>query len=210
MDIVGFLLFAPAAILFLLGLHFGGNEYSWNSAVIILIFVGACLLFALFFMFEGQKGADALLPISILCRRVVWCSCLVMSFSMATIFCTSYFLPVYFQAVKQVKPIESGVYLMPNIVSQLLGGIISGFLVSKLGYYLPWAVGAGMLLTVGSGLISTYGPNTGLSKWIGYQILLGMGRGLGVQIVSIYTYPYPCCLLTSDLKLIMNAIYSRL
>jgi len=188
MDIVGFLFLAPAATMVLLGLHFGGNEYPWNSAAIILMFVGASVLFALFCMFEGHKGADALLPLNILCKRVVWCSCLVMSFSMATNVCTSYFLPVYFQAVKQVKPIDSGVNLMPNIVSQLLGGIISGLLVSKFGYYLPLAVVAGMLLTVGSGLISTYGPNTGLSKWIGYQTILGLGRGLGMQTVSTHVH----------------------
>ncbi|KAK4224695.1 major facilitator superfamily domain-containing protein [Podospora fimiseda] len=185
MDLVGFLLLTPAATLFLLALHYGGEEYDWNHPFIVALFVGSVGSLVMFLFVEARRGANALLPLHILKRRVVWCSCLVMMFSVATSFCTTYFLPIYFQAVKNADPIQSGIYLMPNIVSQLLGGIISGLLVSKLGYYLPWSVGAGMLLTVGCGLISTYGPETGLSKWIGYQAVLGLGRGLGMQIPII-------------------------
>ncbi|KAK4167865.1 major facilitator superfamily domain-containing protein [Cladorrhinum sp. PSN259] len=185
MDLVGFLLLAPAGAFFLLALHYGGNDFAWDSAGVINLFVGAAAFLVLFLAAESRKGHNALLPLDILKRRIVWCSCLVMMFSVATSFCTTYFLPVYFQAVKQSGPIESGMYLMPNIIGQLLGGVISGLLVSKLGYYLPWSVGAGMLLTVGCGLISTYGPDTSLSKWIGYQAILGMGRGLGMQIPII-------------------------
>ncbi|KAK3984646.1 major facilitator superfamily domain-containing protein [Cladorrhinum sp. PSN332] len=184
MDLVGFFLLAPAATLFLLGLHYGGDEFAWDSALVINLFVGSGAFLLIFLFAESTKGPNALLPLNILKERVVWCSCLVMMFSVATSFCATYFLPVYFQAVKQANPIQSGIYLMPNIVSQLLGGIVSGLLVSKLGYYLPWSVGAGMLLTVGCGLISTYGPNTGLPECIGYQAILGLGRGLGMQIAS--------------------------
>jgi hypothetical protein len=56
-------------------------------------------------------------------------------------------------------------------------------LVNKIGYYIPVALFAAILLSVGSGLIATFVPGTPTGKWIGYQILYGAGRGLGLQMV---------------------------
>ena len=44
-------------------------------------------------------------------------------------------------------------------------------------------------MAVGSGLIATYSPITPLRKWIGYQIILGTGRGMGMQMVSCKSHP---------------------
>ncbi|KAI1485624.1 hypothetical protein F5X96DRAFT_674454 [Biscogniauxia mediterranea] len=53
-------------------------------------------------------------------------------------------------------------------------------IVTRLGYYLPWAASAGTGTAVASGLISTWSPYTDTGRWIGYQILYG-ARGCGVQ-----------------------------
>lgn len=69
--------------------------------------------------------------------------------------------------------------------------------VSKLGYYLPFALFSGAVTAVGNGLISTFSPGTSTGKWIGYQIILGVGRGCGFQMVSptysITIYRYRDC-----------------
>src|SRR4051812_23786080 len=61
-------------------------------------------------------------------------------------------------------------------------------IVNKVGYYIPVALVAAVLLSVGSGLIATFSPGTSTGKWIGYQILYGAGRGLGLQMVCLI-YP---------------------
>jgi len=53
-----------------------------------------------------------------------------------------------------------------------------------MGYYLPWALVGGIITAIGNGLVSTFTASTSASVWIGYQILLGAGRGCGMQIVS--------------------------
>ncbi|KAL9607326.1 MAG: hypothetical protein Q9167_007752 [Letrouitia subvulpina] len=58
-------------------------------------------------------------------------------------------------------------------------------IVNKVGYYIPVAVFASILLSVGSGLIATFDAGTSTGKWIGYQILYGAGRGLGIQMPII-------------------------
>lgn len=55
--------------------------------------------------------------------------------------------------------------------------------VNTVGYTIPIALFALILLSVGSGLIATFSPSTPTGKWIGYQILYGVGRGLGIQMV---------------------------
>lgn len=56
--------------------------------------------------------------------------------------------------------------------------------VGKWGYYLPWAIWSGIGTSIGVGLISTLTPTTSTAKWVGYQILMGIGRGTGFQMVS--------------------------
>ncbi|KAJ5693234.1 hypothetical protein N7462_002657 [Penicillium macrosclerotiorum] len=63
--------------------------------------------------------------------------------------------------------------------------MLSGVLIGKFGYYLPWGVFCGVVASIGNGLISTWGPDTPTAKWVGYQILLGAGRGAGYQVPII-------------------------
>jgi hypothetical protein len=57
--------------------------------------------------------------------------------------------------------------------------------VGRVGYYLPFGIASASLVILGSGLISTFTPKTTTGIWIGYQILLGAGRGMGFQIPII-------------------------
>jgi len=41
LDVIGFLLFAPSAVMFLLALEWGGTVYAWKSAVVIGLFCGS-------------------------------------------------------------------------------------------------------------------------------------------------------------------------
>ena len=38
-----------------------------------------------------------------------------------------------------------------------------------------------VLMSVGAGLLTTFRPDTGPAAWIGYQLLCGVGLGLGMQ-----------------------------
>jgi hypothetical protein len=58
-------------------------------------------------------------------------------------------------------------------------------LVGRVGYYLPFAVVSGVLTILGAGLISTFTPTTAVGTWIGFQIIMGAGRGLGFQMPII-------------------------
>lgn len=127
-DLIGFLLFAPAAIQFLLALQFGGNTYAWNSATIIGLFCGAAATFVIFLIWEKHMKDDAMIPFSLIRQRVVWCGCLVGLFLMSSTMVASYYIPIYFQSVKGATPLLSGVYMLPNVITQLIFTVGSGIL----------------------------------------------------------------------------------
>ena len=128
LDMIGFALFSPAAVQFLLALEWGGTRYAWNSARIIGLFCGSAGTLCVFLAWEYRKGDSAMIPFSMVRRRTVWCSCLVMSLFMASMITTSYYIPIYFQAVRNKSPTMSGVYILPAILSQVIFATISGVL----------------------------------------------------------------------------------
>ncbi|KAK8110565.1 efflux pump protein [Apiospora kogelbergensis] len=186
LDLVGFVLFVPAAVMFLLALQLGGQAYAWGSAQIVGLFCGAAATAAVFVGWEWRVMGDrAMLPGHLLRQRVVLMSVVQGMFVMASTTVASFYLPIYFQGVKGVGPTLSGVYMLPSILTQLLLVVVSGALISKIGYYLPFAVFGGVFNSIGSGLLSTLAPGTETAKWVGYQIITGAGRGAAMQICII-------------------------
>ncbi|OBT72658.1 hypothetical protein VF21_08577 [Pseudogymnoascus sp. 05NY08] len=185
LDLIGFVLFAPSATMILMALQWGGTKYPWNSATIIGLFCGGFAMALVFLAWEYRVGDKAMIPFSMLRVRAVWASCVANAFFYGTMLIFSYYIPIYFQSVKGVSPALSGVYMLPAIISQMICSIVCGVLVGRIGYYLPFMVVSGILAAISSGLIATFTPSTSVGKWIGYQILSGAGRGLGMQIAIV-------------------------
>ncbi|KAG0650485.1 Efflux pump mlcE [Hyphodiscus hymeniophilus] len=183
LDLIGFTIFAPAAIQLLLALQWGGNKFAWNSAQIIGLFCGAGGMFIVFMAWDYHRGDAAMIPSSLAGTRIVWSSCLAYAFIVGQLVCVSYYLPIYFQGVKGASPTMSGVYVLPSFISHVIAAISSGFLVGRTGYYLPYILIGSIMVAISTGLLSTLSPTTSTGKWIGYQIIGGAGRGLGMQVV---------------------------
>jgi MFS family permease len=128
LDPIGFILFAPTAIMFLLALEWGGNTYRWDSAMVIGLFCGSAGSLVLFLAWEYTQGEEAMIPLPMIRRKVIASSCLAMVFAAANMLTASYYMAIYFQADRGVSPMLSGVYLLPTILSQMLFGVISGVL----------------------------------------------------------------------------------
>lgn len=126
MDLFGLVLLWPAAIMFFLALQWGGNRYRWDSPTVVGLFVGAGLTFALFLWWEYRYGDDALLPFSMLRKRVIYSASATMFFFMGVMLTPYYYIPIYFQAVKGDSPLMSGVHILPSIVSQVLITMTTG------------------------------------------------------------------------------------
>ncbi|KAL4735586.1 hypothetical protein BDV11DRAFT_211877 [Aspergillus similis] len=164
-DLLGFALFAPAAVMFLLVLEYGGQEYPWNSSTVIGLFCGAGATAVIFLLWEYRAGRDAMIPFHLICQRITYCSFIFVTTTFGLTIVVIFYTPIYFQAVMGDSALISGVNLLPIFFVSC-----KVFPAGKLGYYLPWAVFGSVLCAIGSGLLSA-----------GYQALFGLGRGASTQ-----------------------------
>jgi MFS family permease len=89
-----------------------------------------------------------------------------------------YFLPLYFQSVKQASPIHSGIYILPLTLCEAFMGIMSGIIIHRTGRYqeLIWV---GMALcTLGMGLYIYIDASTPLATILGLEVVEGLGAGM--------------------------------
>ncbi|CZS96932.1 hypothetical protein WAI453_010249 [Rhynchosporium graminicola] len=185
LDLIGFSLFAPTVVMFLLALQWGGVSYPWKRATIIGLFCGAGGLLTVFLFWEQNKGTDAMIPLEMVRKRIVLCAALSTFFLFGSLLTQSYYLSIYSQSVRAFSPSLSGVYALPGILSQVIFAGVSGIGVSKIGYYLPFTVFGSALNTICIGLMSTFTPTSATAAWVCYQIISGVGRGCSFQMPMI-------------------------
>lgn len=126
LDLVGFLFFAPAVIQFILALEWGGTKFPWNDATIIGLFCGSFGTLLIFIAWEHRIGEQAMIPLSIIRRRIIWMSCLNYVGFVGSMLTATYYIPIYFQTVRNALPTMSGVDLLPSVVATLISGIATG------------------------------------------------------------------------------------
>jgi hypothetical protein len=93
-----------------------------------------------------------------------------------------YFIPLYFQVIKGVSATRSGINLLPMLLALMISGLVSGVLVTLFGCYTPFIIFGAALSCVGAGLVTTFNVDASFGKWFGYQILSGIGVGIGDQV----------------------------
>lgn len=126
LDLVGFLLFAPACIMLLLAIAWGGSEYRWASSTIIGLFSGAFIVSLIFAFWEFKKGETAMIPPRFLRNNLVVFGCCTSCFQNGGMLLLSYYLPLWFQVVKNASPTMSGVDVLPTAISQALSAVMVG------------------------------------------------------------------------------------
>lgn len=182
LDPTGIVLILGAVICYILALQWGGVSLPWSSSTIIGLFVGFGLLLICFGINEWWLGERAMVPMRLLKNRYIYQG-MAYSFTIAgTYFLVLYFLPIYFQVIDNVSPIQSGVRNLPLILAITLATVSSGIGVTVTGRPMPFMVVAAAVSTVGVGLLYTLTIGSSSAKWIGYQVLTGLGLGLGFQV----------------------------
>ncbi|KAK5807049.1 hypothetical protein VI817_001307 [Penicillium citrinum] len=180
-DIAGTVVFLPSVICLLLALQWGGTKYPWSNGRVIALFVvfGVLMIAFLFLQWHGQERATV--PPRMMKNRNVWGSAWYAAALGGAYFVLTYYLPIWFQAIKDASPIKSGIMNLPMILAVVVVSLLAGGLVSACGYYTPFMIASSIIMTIGAGLLTTLEVDSGHPKWIGYQALFGIGLGLGMQ-----------------------------
>ena len=196
MDIPGTFTIMAGVVCYLLALQWGGITKAWSDSPVVGTLVGFALFLVLFIIIEWRTGERALLPGRILRQRNVLVNIIYVLFIVGPMLIQIYYLPIYFQSIEGVSAAQSGIRNVPLVVSVGLSTIISGVLITVFGQFgYLMVIGAAMEI-IGSGLIYTFEIDTSTGQWIGYQIVVGVGVGIGAQIPIIVNQ---ACAAPSDL-----------
>lgn len=185
MDLVGTAMIMGALVSYILVLQYGGQTKAWDSSVVIGLIVGLVVMLIAFGVWEYYQGERAMVVPRLFKKRKVGISCIYAFFFAGSYFLVIYYLPIYFQSVDNVSPTMSGVNNLPLILSVTLAMISSGIIISATGVATPIKVSGAAIAIIASGLLYTLDIDTSTGKWIGYQILGGVGWGIAFQVPII-------------------------
>ncbi|KAK6956967.1 hypothetical protein Daesc_002249 [Daldinia eschscholtzii] len=157
LDLLGAAILIPAIIMLLLALQWGGAQFPWSDRRIVGLFAGASVMAMFFVGIEHYQQDKGLLPPRFFKDRNLLC------------------------AMLGDSAVKAGIKLLPLLISVVVSSIISGALITATGYYNPFILVEIAMVAVGAGLITTLDLHTPFARWFGYQVLDGLGVGVGFQ-----------------------------
>lgn len=186
MDPVGVGLVMGAVIAFILAMQAGGLTDPWRSGKVIGLIVGFVLLMLAFAAWEIFNRERAMVEPRLIKLRTVWVNAAYSFFFTAAFFTIIYYLPIYFQSIHNVSPIDSGVRNLPFMVTAIIGSIAAGLSIAQNGITTPLMFAGAVIGTISCGLLYTLDMYTSTGRWVGFQILAGAAFGSAFQIPIIH------------------------
>lgn len=191
-DFVGFALCSAGFCLILLGLTFGGNEYSWGSGTIIAYLVIGIVLSIAFFLydffvfnrFKAPRENTVYRPLvswNVLSKPGVITATAV-NFTICLMYNAQViYIVQFFQLIYGSTAWKAGVHLIACVIPTIITVNISGIINGKTGH-VKFIIVVGVLAAiVGAGLLTLLDNNSGSSKHIGLLILPGIAFGAIIQ-----------------------------
>ncbi|CAI1660833.1 hypothetical protein SEUBUCD650_0M04680 [Saccharomyces eubayanus] len=191
-DFFGFALSSTGLVLFLLGLTFGGNKYSWNSGQVIVYLVLGILLsifsliydFFIFHKFNPQPDNMSYRPLFL--KRLVANPAVIMVNMVTFLLCIGYngqmiYSVQFFQLIFASSAWKAGLHLIPIVITNVIAAIASGVITKKFGLVKPLLTFGGFLGVIGSGLMTLMSNNSTSSTQIGVLLLPGFSLGFALQ-----------------------------
>jgi EmrB/QacA subfamily drug resistance transporter len=183
-DYLGASVIAIGATAIVLLTTWGGTQYGWTSAPILLLGVISVLAVGAFFLVEG-RAAEPILPLHVFKVRnfsVASGMSALLGFAMLG---AMTFLPLYQQTIQHASPTISGLLMIPMMMGATTTSLISGTVTSRTGRYKILPVIGGVIMTIGIFMLTHL--SAGTTRWESGLCfaVLGIGMGFLMQITSL-------------------------
>ncbi|MEV0121370.1 MDR family MFS transporter [Streptomyces sp. NPDC050703] len=183
-DYLGAALLAVGISALVLVTTWGGSEYAWGSAVIMeLIAIGVVALIG--FVLVQKKAAEPIMPLHIFRSRNFSLMAVVGFITGFVMFGAMLFLPLYQQSVQGASATNSGLLLLPMLLSMMAVSVLAGRYTTSTGKYKILPV-VGTVLMVG-GFFLLAQMDTGTSRLTSglYMAVVGAGMGFLMQTTML-------------------------
>ncbi|KAI0867565.1 putative transporter [Hypoxylon argillaceum] len=177
-DFVGNIIFVSSITSILFALINGGTTYPWSSVHILVPLIVGFAGWGLFHVHQASSLCkEPSVPPLIFGNRTS-VICLFLTFlSNALLEWVVYFLPIYFQSLKDTTPLTSGVDVLPFSLIYVPLAVITGGLLTKFGTFKPVHWVGFAATSIACGLLSILNGGSPDVAWVFYQIILSIGAG---------------------------------
>ncbi|KAJ2473959.1 hypothetical protein GGI02_000477 [Coemansia sp. RSA 2322] len=186
-DFAGAFTLLAGLVLLILALNWGGKNYSWGSAAIVVPLVLSLLMFAMFAYIEVKVARDPIITMRMFTSRTLTPILLSQFFLGAGITFTVLYLPVYFTVVHNATSTKAGLYILPYLVGMMVSGLIIGPVVSRLNMYRPFIWAGVATMTVTAGLLNIINYDTKIVVVLVLIGIFGVGSGIGMMPLMVAT-----------------------
>ncbi|HKF00365.1 MAG TPA: MDR family MFS transporter [Actinomycetes bacterium] len=162
----------------------GGNEFPWDSPVILGLAAAALVMLAAFIAWE-RRAEEPVVPLRLFANRAVLVASVLMFLVGLAMFGAIVFLPLFLQVVSGVSATNSGLLLIPLMIGIVSTSVVVGRLITRTGRYKRFPVMGAFVLLAGFGLLSTVGVGTGWTEVSAYMVVIGAGLGMFMQVLVL-------------------------
>ncbi|PGH03020.1 hypothetical protein GX51_04338 [Blastomyces parvus] len=177
-DLSGAILLIIGLSIQLVGLSLGGNELPWTSPWVILSLVASVLILGLFLYVEATTSAMAVIPPHMLRGKLAVSAQISNVCVGLAAYAFLFMLPLFFQVVLKDSASTAGARLIIPSLATPVGGVISGFVMSRWGQLANLVRLGALLMFIGNALVMLLGFDSAKWKYIAYIIPASLGQGI--------------------------------
>jgi EmrB/QacA subfamily drug resistance transporter len=183
-DYSGIITFTFALSSMFLSITLAGDLNKYPSAEIIGLLIFSIFMFALFFLAE-KKAVEPILPLYLFKNSIFNISSFESFLASALMFCGIIYVPLFAQGVLGMSATNSGLIMIPMLLSLTITSIVTGQIISRTGKYKMLVIGEFIITGIGITLLSTMNTSTSYYLLLFYSTVLGIGSGMAYNIFNI-------------------------
>jgi EmrB/QacA subfamily drug resistance transporter len=183
-DYRGIVLMMATVVPLLLAFSWAGSRYDWISPQIIGFFAWAAAGMVIFTYVELHTE-EPLFPMSLFRNRIFAVSALVTLISGVGMMGSFFYIPLFVQGVIGASATNSGLVLVPMMISMAIASAIAGQLMSRLGRYRLLGILGLALMVCGALLLSQLGVTSTRADVTYAMIVFGIGLGTSMPLFML-------------------------
>ncbi len=183
-DYSGIITFTLALSGFFLGLTLARDLNTYPLVEIIGLFIFSAIMFVLFIWAE-KKAVEPILPLYLFKNSTFTISSIENFLATALIFSGIIYVPLFAQGVLGMSATNSGLIMIPMLISLTIAANIAGQIISRTGKYKNLAIAEFLITGIGVILLATMDINTSPYALMAYSTILGLGSGMMYTVFTI-------------------------
>jgi len=188
-DYVGAALLILGTVPLLLGFTLAGNQYAWLSPQILGLFGGAVAVLIVLVFYEARlerQGSEPVFEPGLITHsvRIYGVSLLVTVIFSISLYGTAFAIPLFAQGVLGTSATNSGLILMPFMLTAIGGSVLSGLALTLTGKY-KWIAVVGVVIDiVGTLMLVRLDASSSYTQLLVAMLVLGIGVGSGLAVYT--------------------------